>query len=143
MDSPGYQRYKQRKLAWLEHCGLQQSEEWPLFGVRKQISEIGQQVWARITDMPPLEGHPDGLRHALDEVRRLEYRLESEGLVGWIQVIDKGNWTMRRWTELSGAVLYAETEQHWYFRKVADPARFPRTIRELLRRHKGVRHGTA
>ena len=133
--------YVKRKLAWLTRCGLAHHEEWPLFGVEKYISRENQ-VWVRITSLPSLEGHADGIRHTLNEVRRLENRLESEGIVGWLQAIRKGNWKMRNWTEMVGAELYAVTEEHWHFKKIADVANFPRSVRELVSRG-GLHHGQA
>jgi len=79
-------------------------------------------VWAHLDGMampPAFHSHPDFLRHLLNELRRLEYRLLDEGLVGWIVAIRKGNVRMRRWAEAVGASLYAEDEQRWYFQKIA------------------------
>lgn len=132
--------YRQRKMAWLMKVGLRAHEEWPLFGVEKFVSAQGQQMWVRLTSLPSLDGHPDGMRRLLSEIQRLEYRLESEGIVGWVQAIRKGNGKMRFWTELIGAELYAETEDHWHFRKVANVAELPRTVREAVGGH---HHGTA
>lgn len=136
----GWDRYRASKMAWLERCGLQAHEEWPLFGVEKRFNATTGQMWVRILSLPDLSGHPDGIRRTLGEVRRLEYRLETEGIVGWMQAIRKGNWKMRRWTELAGATLYTETEEHWHFAKLADYQTFPRTVRELVG---GQHHGTA
>lgn len=135
-----FQRYRARKMAWLKRCGLEDHEEWPLFGVEKRINETTQQVWVRLTSLPPLQGHPDGMRRVLAEIRRLEYRLESEGIVGWLQAIRKGNWKMRHCTEAIGAELYAETADHWHFQKVANVAALPKTLRDVFGGH---HHGTA
>jgi hypothetical protein len=128
-------------MAWLERCGLSNHEEWALFGVEKRINASTNQVWVQLTGLFPLEGHPDGIRRVMEETRRLEYRLESEGIIGWIQAIRKGNWKMRRWTEMVGATCYAETDTHWHFCKVADATHFPRSIKALVRG--GNRYGTA
>jgi len=133
--------YRSRKMAWLKRCGLSSHEEWPLFGVEKYISPTGQQVWVLLTDLPPLTGHADGLRRLLGEIRRLEYRLETEGIVGWLQAIRKGNWKMRHCTEAIGGTLYMETEQHWHFKKIADYQHLPTTLRDVFRG--GLHHGTA
>ena len=77
---------RQRKLAWLERCGLQNHEEWPLFGVNKHITQSGQ-VWVMLTGLPPFAGRQDVLRTLLQEMRRLEHALEAQGIVGWIQAI--------------------------------------------------------
>jgi len=134
--------YQQRKLAWLERCGLQDHEEWPLFGVQKRISQANQ-VWVQLDSLPPLDGHRDGIRRLLGEINRLEHHLEAEGIVGWLQVIRKGNWAMRQWTEMVGAELYAETADHWHFRKVADRAHLPKTVKDLVSRYGGHHHGAA
>jgi hypothetical protein len=136
-----FDRYRVRKMAWLERYGLQHQEEWPLFGVEKYISKAGQ-VWVYLRDLPPLDGHMDGMRRTLEEIRRLEYRLESEGLVGWLMAVDRGNTKMRYWTERIGAELYATDKQCWHFRKVADYASLPRSIRDMIRTA-GGQHGTA
>ena len=136
----GWERYRANKKAWLKRCGLADHEEWPLFGVEKRYNATTGQMWVRITSLPDLSGHPDGIRRTLGEMRRLEYRLETEGIAGWMQAIRKGNWKMRRWVEAAGATLYAETEEHWHFAKLADYHTFPRTVRELVG---GQRHGTA
>lgn len=133
--------WERSKRRWLERYGLQAHEEWPLFGVEKYLSAAGP-VWVRVTSLPPLDRHPDGLRRLLGEIRRLEYRLEAEGIVGWLQAIRKGNWKMRHCTELIGAELYAETPEHWHFRKVADSQRLPKTVREVVG-NGGLHHGTA
>lgn len=72
--------YRRRKREWLKRCGIQDHEEWPLFGVEKVISERHRQVWVQLTAMPPL--HAAGLRMLLREIRSLEHRLEREGIVG-------------------------------------------------------------
>lgn len=134
--------YEERKLAYLERCGIEPHEEWPLFGVRKVLSEAGP-VWVKLDHLPALDGHRDGLRRLLGEMRRLEYQLEAEGIVGWIQAIRIGNRKMRRWTELIGATLYATTEEHWYFKKEAHYATLPQTIHALVGRYGGQHHGSA
>ena len=133
--------YQRRKMDWLERCGLRDAEEWPLFGVKKFISKTHQQVWVMVTDLPPL--HAAGLRMLLQEVRRLERRLEAEGIVGWMQAIRKDNWAMRRWTERIGAELYAETEEHWHFRKQADAAAIPKSLKALVAQQGGYHYGSA
>lgn len=138
----GYERYCERKLDWLGQYGIQDHEEWPLFGVRKHITRSGQ-VWVLLTALPSLDGHRDGLRRLLEEMRRLEYRLEAEGIQGWIQAIRKGNRKMRRWSELIGAHLYGDTDDDWYFCKLADTATLPKTLKELVTRYGGVHHGSA
>lgn len=138
----GYDRYRRRKLAWLERCGLRDHEEWPLFGVKKHITKSGQ-VWVLLTALPPLDGHRDGLRRLLEEMRRLEHRLEAEGIYGWIQSIRKGNHRMRQWSEMIGARYYSDTEDNWYFAKLADVAALPKTLRELVARYGGNHHGAA
>lgn len=132
--------YQQRTLAWLARCGIQDHEEWPLFGVKKHITQSGQ-VWVLLTGLPPL--HAAGLRMLLREIRTLEHRLEREGIVGWIQAIRVGNWTMRKWTEMIGADLYAEAGDNWYFQKQADASALPRTLKALVAQHGGYHHGSA
>lgn len=134
--------YEERKLTYLERCGLEAHEEWPLFGVRKVLSESGP-VWVKLDHLPALDGHRDGLRRLLGEMRRLEYQLEADGIAGWIQAIAIGNRKMRRWTELIGATLYATTDEHWYFKKEADYATLPHTIHDLVGRYGGQHHGSA
>ncbi len=134
--------YRQRKMDWLERCGLATHEEWPLFGLQKVESQSGQ-VWVHLTSLPPVEGHRDGVRRLLGEMRRLEHRLEKEGIAGWLQTIRKGNHQMRQWTEMIGATLYAETNERWFFRKEADHAGLPRTLKELVTRYGGHHHGSA
>ena len=137
----GWERYRANKKAWLKRCGLTDHEEWALFGIEKRINETTQQVWVRLTSLPPLDGHPDGMRRTLEEMRRLEYRLETEGIAGWTMAIRKGNGKMRQWVEMVGGTLYAETDEHWHFQKLADVATFPRSIRAIVKG--GLRHGTA
>lgn len=132
----------QRKMAWLEQHGLQPFEEWPLFGLEKVRSHAGP-IWVQLTFLPPLDKHPDGLRRLLGEMRRLEHRLASEGIAGWIQPITIGNWKMRQWTEMIGAVLYAEHDGDWFFKKEADPANLPKSIRDMVMRYGGHHHGAA
>jgi hypothetical protein len=122
---------------------LRFTEEWPLFCLTKYISDA-QQVWVVLTDLPQIEGKPDGLLRLCQEMRRLEHRLECEGIVGWLQAIRKGNTRMRRWTEMVGATLFAVTENHWHFQKPADWQHFPKTPREAVRQYRGLHHvGTA
>lgn len=137
-----YLRYRQRKLDWLERCGLQDHEEWPLFGVNKYISQAGV-VWVHLTALPPLDGHRDGVRRLLEEMRRLEHRLEAEGIGGWTQSIRKGNRSMRQWTEMIGAELYAEDVERWHFRKEANWEALPRTLKELVKNYGGHHYGSA
>lgn len=134
--------YQRRKLAWLERCGLQDHEEWPLFGVKKHITQSGQ-VWVMLTGLPPFSGRQDVLRTLLQEMRRLEHALEAQGIMGWIQAIRKGNDRMRRWTEMIGATLYADTADHWFFQKEANRSALPRSLKELVHRYGGAHHGAA
>lgn len=134
--------YTQRKRAYLERCGLQDHEEWPLFGIRKVLSSAGP-IWVKLDHLPPLDGHPDGLRRLLGEMRRLEYQLEAEGIAGWIQAIQIGNRRMRRWTELIGATLYATHDEWWYFKKEANYATLPTTLKALVGRYGGAHYGSA
>ncbi len=134
--------FYRRKLAWLREYGLQDVEEWPLFGVEKVRSHAGP-IWVQLTCLPSLDKHPDGLRRLLGEMRRLEHRLEAEGIAGWIQPITIGNWKMRQWTEMIGATLYAEHDGDWFFKKEADRARLPKTIKEMVMRYGGHHHGAA
>lgn len=136
------QWYRRRKLDWLERCGLQDHEEWPLFGVKKHITQSGQ-VWVLLTALPPLDGHRDGLRRLLGEMLRLEHRLEADGIYGWIQAITKGNHRMRQWSEMIGARYYSETANTWYFCKLANKAALPRTLKALVARYGGAHHGAA
>lgn len=127
-----------QQRTWLERTGLRWHEEWPLFAVEKVVSP--RQVWVNVMDLPPLDGHRDGIRRLLGEIRRLERRLEADGIVGWIHAIAKGNVRMRRWSEMVGAELYAETPDYWHFWKVADAHALPTTMRALVQRSKGAHH---
>lgn len=138
----GKDRWYHRKMAWLDQHGLQPVEEWPLFGIEKVRSHAGP-IWVQLTCLPPLDKHPDGLRRLLGEMRRLEHRLESEGIAGWIQPITIGNWKMRQWTEMIGATLYAEHNGDWFFKKEVDYASLPKSIREMVMRYGGHHHGAA
>lgn len=138
----GKDRWYHRKMAWLDQHGLQQVEEWPLFGIEKVRSHAGP-IWVQLTCLPPLDKHPDGLRRLLGELRRLEHRLESEGIAGWIQPITIGNWKMRQWTEMIGAELYSTHDGDWFFKKEADPTRLPKTIKDLVMRYGGHHYGAA
>ena len=42
---------------------------------------------------------------------------------------------MRRWAEMIGAELYAETHEDWHFWKVADSKALPMTLKELVARY--------
>lgn len=128
-----FQRYRARKKAWLKRCGLTDHEEWALFGFYKKINETTNQVWVQLTGLYPLDGHPDGIRRLLHETRRLEYRLEAEGIAGWAMAVRKGNWKMRRWAEMIGGTLYCDTAEHWHFQKLADPANLPRSVKDLVK----------
>ena len=133
----------------VEHGGLVKTdsmryrEEWPLFCVTKYIAEQAGQVWVYLTDLPPLEGHPDGLRRLFEEMHRLERCLEREGIIGWLQLIAKDNARMRGWTEMVGGILYATDDDNWHFKKVANAQAFPRTPREAIRQYRGDHCGTA
>lgn len=134
--------YHRSKIDWLERCGLRNHEEWPLFGVKKHITKSGQ-VWVHLTALPPLDGHRDGLRRLLEEITRLERRLEREGIDGWIQWIERGNTRMRRWSEMIGARPYSEQDDRIYFCKVADADALPKTLKEVAMRYGGIAHGSA
>ncbi len=132
------ERYRRRRLAWLQRCGLQNWESWPLFDVQKCESQAGQ-IWVRLLSLPPIPR--DGWPHLFDELKRLEGHLRREGIVGYLQAIEIGNWSMRKWSELAGAEVYALNETHWFLRKVmAEHEPLPKTITGLMRE---ARHGQA
>lgn len=139
MQTP-IERYWARRAATLLRCGLRHHEEWPLFGVVKHISKA-RQVWVILQSLPPLDKHPDGLRHLLAELRRLEHRLESEGIVGWMMAIRKDNWKMRHCVELIGATWYSDSSEHWHFKRLADPQTLPKSVKDAVKG--GLHHGTA
>lgn len=113
--------------------------EWPLFGV-EPIQTSTNRPWVRLLSLQPITS-PEGLRKLLEEIIRLERYLEEHGIVGWVQAIKKDNVRMQRCTELIGAELYKETDTHYHYRKVADSASLPQTVREAV--SKRGHHGTA
>lgn len=130
----------QRKRDWLDRCGLQSHEEWPLFGVEKRVSPSTHQVWVLLTSLPPLDGHRDGLRQLLGEIRRLEYRCESEGIAGWLQVVKRENTKIQYWAKMVGAEIYADDEEFVYLKKEANVSGLPLTIKALIARYRGGPH---
>ncbi|MDH5666539.1 MAG: hypothetical protein OEY86_00830 [Nitrospira sp.] len=124
----------------LDRYGLQPHEEWPLFGIEKRISPSDGNVWVWLTSLPPLDGHRDGLRRLLGEIRRLEYRCESEGIAGWLQAIRRENRSMCQWAEMIGAEIYAEDDDFWYLKKEAGLASLPATVKEAVSRYHGGHH---
>lgn len=137
--TPATQRSYERRRAILERIGLQPEEHWPLFDVKKCLSQAGQ-VWVVLSGLPDLSEHPDGTRMLYRELRRLEHRIHSEGIVGWIQAIKRGNTRMRRWTEMVGAVYYSADATRWYFRKFVNARRLPISLKDLVMEGK---HGHA
>lgn len=134
MDRLDYRR------GWLQRCGLRDHEEWPLFGVEKRVSPSTNQVWVLLTSLPSLDGHRDGLRRLLGEIRQIEYRCESEGIAGWLQVVKRGNAKIQYWAKMVGAEIYAEDEDFVYFKKEANVSGLPLTMKELVARYRGGSH---
>lgn len=130
---------KLRRTERLYRLGLAFHEEWPLFSVTKKIVDEARQVWVVLDDMalPSQADKPAFLRHLLGELRTLEYRLEQDGIIGWLQAIRKGNWRMRRWAEIVGATLYAEDLDRWFFKKVAGEPKLPKSIKDMVESSRG------
>jgi len=106
---------------------------WPLWDM--EVTLCNNTPWLVLRHVPPVYVHPNGLRHLLDEVLRLESMMLDEGVAGWYTEVDEVNLRMRRALELLGASQYIPESRiagSTYYFKCAGVGLKNRRVREYV-----------
>ncbi len=111
---------------------LDQVTQWPLWSLKKYMFGPQQRVWVFMADLTPYWLKPDGARHMLEELRRLEATIQEEGIIGWMTSIDFDNWRVIRTLEMVGAKNYHKDDAGLYYQKSDFSIPLPSTTREVV-----------